>query len=227
MFILAIDTALTACSVAILDADADAVVAGDSLFMDRGHAEALVPMVEQVLSDARMGIADMERIAVTVGPGSFTGLRVGLSAARAFALACGRPAVGVTTLAALAAPYLALDDSTPVLAAIDARHGHVFLQLFGTGGRTLVAPRIAAAKDAARAAAIGAVRLVGSGAGLVADVWPPGEVTPSLVESVAVPDVAWVARLGAAADPSTAEPKPLYLRAPDAKPQDAARIARR
>ncbi len=72
--------------------------------MDRGHAEALVPMVEQVLSDARMGIADMERIAVTVGPAAYRAAWVGLSAARAFALACGRPAVGVTTLAALAAP---------------------------------------------------------------------------------------------------------------------------
>ena len=133
----------------------------------------------------------------------------------------------MTTLAALAAPFLALDDSTPVLAAIDARHGHVFMQVFGTGGRTLVSPRIAAVKDAARAAAMGAVRLVGSGAALVAEAWPPGEVAPALVETLAVPDVAWVARLGAAADPATAEPRPLYLRSPDAKPQTAARIARR
>ncbi|OYW60796.1 MAG: tRNA (adenosine(37)-N6)-threonylcarbamoyltransferase complex dimerization subunit type 1 TsaB [Rhizobiales bacterium 17-65-6] len=227
MLVLAIDTALTACSVAVLDADADTVVAGDSLFMDRGHAEALVPMVEQVLTGARLEFSAIDRIAVTVGPGSFTGLRVGLSAARSFALAAGKPAVGVTTLAALAAPFLALDDSTPVLAAIDARHGHVFMQVFGTGGRTLVSPRIAAVKDAARAAAMGAVRLVGSGAALVAEAWPPGEVAPALVETLAVPDVAWVARLGAAADPATAEPRPLYLRSPDAKPQTAARIARR
>lgn len=226
MHILALDTALTACSVAVLDLEADSVVAGDSVFMERGHAEALVPMVEQVLRDARLTFSDIGRIAVTVGPGSFTGLRVGLSAARGFALATGSPAVGVTTLAALAAPFLAYDDSLPVLAAIDARHGHVFLQMFGTGGRTLIAPRIASTREAARAAAMGSVRLVGSGAALVAEAWPPGEQPPVSCDALAAPDVAWIARLGAAADPATAEPKPLYLRAPDAKPQDGARIAR-
>ncbi len=226
MYILALDTALTACSVALLDAESDTIVAGDSVFMDRGHAEALVPMVEQVMQTARIGFSDLERVAVTVGPGSFTGLRVGLSAARGFALATGKPAVGVTTLAALAAPFLAFDDSHPVLCAIDARHGHVFLQLFGVGGRTLVPPRMASVKEAGRIAAIGAVRLVGSGAALVADAWPNGEPAPISVEQLAAPDVAWVARLGAAAEPASAEPKPLYLRAPDAKPQDGARIAR-
>lgn len=227
MFILALDTALTACSAAVLDLDADSVVAGDSIFMERGHAEALIPLVEQVMRDARLDFTDLERIAVTVGPGSFTGLRVGLSAARGFALVAGKPAVGVTTLAALAAPFLDMDDTLPVMAAIDARHGHVFLQMFGVGGRTLVAPRIAAARDAARSAAIGPVRLVGSGAAMVAEAWPPGEQTPVSVDVIPAPDVAWVARLGAVADPASAEPKPLYLRAPDAKPQDAARIARR
>ncbi|TCT06255.1 tRNA (adenosine(37)-N6)-threonylcarbamoyltransferase complex dimerization subunit type 1 TsaB [Aquabacter spiritensis] len=226
MFILALDTALTACSVAVMDLEADRVVAGDSLFMERGHAEALLPMVEQVMRDARITFAELDRIAVTVGPGSFTGLRVGLSAARGFALATGRPAVGVTTLAALAAPFLALDDSLPVLAAVDARHGHVFMQMFGFGGRTLVPPRIAAARDAARSAAIGAVRLVGSGAPLVAEAWPPGEAPPLSVDPLPAPDVAWVARLGGVAEPTTAEPKPLYLRPADAKPQDGARIAR-
>lgn len=226
MYILALDTALTACSVAVLDLETDGVVGGDSLFMERGHAEALVPMVEQVMRTARLGFEDLDRVAVTVGPGSFTGLRVGISAARGFALATGKPVVGVTTLAALAAPFLAFDDSVPVMAAIDARHGHVFLQMFGVGGRTLVPPRIASAKDAGRAAAMGAVRLVGSGAGLVAEAWPAGEQPPVSIEVVAAPDVAWVARLGAVAEPASAEPKPLYLRAPDAKPQDAARIAR-
>ncbi len=227
MFILAIDTALTACSVAVLALETDAIVAGDSIFMERGHAEALIPLVEQVMRDARLEFADLARVAVTVGPGSFTGLRVGISAARGFALATSKPVVGVTTLAALTAPFLAADDSLPILAAIDARHGHVFMQMFGVGGRTLVAPRAAAAKDAARAAAIGPVRIVGSGAMMVAEAWPPGEQLPVSTDAIAAPDVAWVARLGAVAEPSTAEAKPLYLRAPDAKPQDAARIARR
>lgn len=226
MYVLAIDTALAACSVAVLDAEADAIIAGDSLLMERGHAEALVPIVEQVMRDAGLEFRDLWRVAATVGPGSFTGLRVGLSAARGFGLVAQKPVVGVTTLSALAAPFLAMDDTLPVVAAIDARHGHVFLQMFGAGGRTLIAPRIAAVRDAARAAAIGAVRLVGSGAQLVADAWPPGERLPMAVEVMVAPDVAWVARLGAVADPARAEPRPLYLRPPDAKPQNAARIAR-
>ncbi|BAF90702.1 glycoprotease [Azorhizobium caulinodans ORS 571] len=227
MFVLALDTALAACSVAVLDVEADAIVAGDSLLMERGHAEALIPIVEQVMRDAQVDFRALWRVAVTMGPGSFTGLRVGLSAARGFGLVAGCPVVGVTTLSALAAPYLALDDTLPVVSAIDARHGHVYMQMFGAGGRTLIAPRIAAVKDAARSVAIGPVRLVGSGAALVAELWPPKEELPTVVETQVAPDVAWVARLGAVADPARAEPRPLYLRPPDAKPQDAARIARR
>lgn len=227
MYVLAIDTALTACSVAVLNGESDTIVAGDSVYMERGHAEALVPIVEQVMRDAGLDFPELDRVVATVGPGSFTGLRVGLSAARGFALVARRPVVGVSTLAALAAPFLAMDDTLPVVCAIDARHDHVFLQMFGTGGRTLIAPRVMSAKDAARSAAIGPVRIVGSGAGQVAEMWPPGETRPVAVEIMAAPDVAWVARLGAVADPAQAEPRPLYLKAPDAKPQDAARIARR
>lgn len=227
MYVLAIDTALTACSVAVLNGESDTIVAGDSVYMERGHAEALVPIVEQVMRDAGLDFSELDRVVATVGPGSFTGLRVGLSAARGFALVARRPVVGVSTLAALAAPFLAMDDSLPVVSAIDARHDHVFLQMFGTGGRTLIAPRVMSAKDAARSVAIGPVRIVGSGAAQVAQLWPPGETSPLAVEVMAAPDVAWVARLGAAADPAQAEPRPLYLKAPDAKPQNAARIARR
>ena len=226
MYILAIDTALSACSVAVLDAESDGVVAGDALLMERGHAEALIPLVERVMADAGLDFPDIGRFAVTVGPGSFTGLRVGISAARGFGLTSNRPVVGVTTLAALAAPYLAMDDSLPVVSAIDARHGHVFLQMFGVGGRTLITPRIIPVREAARSVAIGAARLVGTGAPLLAEMWPPGERAPFSVDDVPAPDVAWVARLGAAADPALAEPRPLYLRPPDAKPQAKARVAR-
>ena len=73
---------------------------------------------------------------MTTGPGSFTGLRVGIAAARGIALAADKPAVGLSTLSAYAAPHMATDDSFPVVAAIDARHGHVYLQVFSAGGRT-------------------------------------------------------------------------------------------
>jgi tRNA threonylcarbamoyladenosine biosynthesis protein TsaB len=228
MRILAIDTALVACSAAVLDTGARALMARESLPMARGHAEALMPMIARVMDQAGIEFADLDRIAVTVGPGSFTGLRVGIAAARGIALAAGKLAIGLSTLSALAAPHIAADAAQPVVSAIDARHGHVYLQVFGPGGRTLVTPRIASIDEAVRAAAdAGATRLAGSGAGLIAAAWPPGETPPATVDAQDAPDIHWVARLGAAAPDDQGPPRPLYLRAPDAQPQHAARLARR
>lgn len=228
MRVLAIDTALEACSAAVLDTERGATIASESKEMARGHAELLMPLIARVLDRARITFfSGIDRIAVTTGPGSFTGLRVGISAARGLALASGRPAVGLTTLAAYAAPYIASDDSLPVVAAVDARHDHVYLQVFGPGGRTLVTPRLVSLREALRVASTGAPRLVGTGAKLLADAWPVGERAPTLIDGRRAPDIDWVARLGAAATETGAPPKPLYLRAPDAQPQDAARLARR
>ena len=95
----------------MLDTDRQGGLTGRSVPMMRGHAEALMPMIAAVMSAAGMEFAALDRIAVTVGPGSFTGLRVGVAAARGIALAAGKPAVGLTTLAALAAPFF--DATTP------------------------------------------------------------------------------------------------------------------
>jgi tRNA threonylcarbamoyl adenosine modification protein YeaZ len=226
MRVLAIDTALEACAAAVLDTE-HGKVASESIPMVRGHAEALMPLIARVMAQADMPFAALDRIAVTTGPGSFTGLRVGISAARGIALAAAKPAVGLTTLAAYAAPHIAHDDKTAVAVAIDARHQHVYLQIFGSGGRTLVAPRIASVAEAVRAAAIGPVRIVGTGASMLAAAWPSREPAPALVDDRRAPDIIWVGRLAAAADESAGDPKPLYLRAPDAQPQDAARLPRR
>jgi tRNA threonylcarbamoyladenosine biosynthesis protein TsaB len=227
MRVLAIDTALDACSAAVLDTMVGGITAGQMLAMARGQAEALLPLVARVMDQAGIEFADLDRIAVTTGPGSYTGLRVGISAARGIALAAGKPTVGLSTLAGLAAPLIAEDDSTHVVAAIDARHDHVYIQIFGTGGRTLVAPRIATLRDALRAAITGPARLVGSGATLLANAWPKDADPPLLVTARSAPDIGWIARLGAAAGEGYGPPRPLYLRAPDAQPQDAARLPRR
>ena len=116
--------------------------------MMRGHAEAVMPLIARVMDQAGIEFASLDRIAVTTGPGSFTGLRVGISAARGIALAAGKPAVGLSTLAGFAAPHIAENDNSAVVAAIDARHEHVYLQVFGTGGRTVVPPRIAPLQEA-------------------------------------------------------------------------------
>ena len=227
MRVLAIDTALAACSAALLDLDRGGILAHQSRAMERGHAEALMPMIARVMKASGIAFAGLDRIAVTTGPGSFTGLRVGIAAARGLALAAGKPAVGLTTLAAYAAPLIAADDTLPVVSAIDARHDHVYLQVFGPGGRTIVAPRLAPLREALRAAASGAPRLVGTAAAMLAAAWPAGERAPSLVDPRRAPDIDWVARLGAAAVETGVPPKPLYLRAPDAQPQNAAQLARR
>lgn len=216
---------------AVLDTAGDGVLTSLSLPMVRGHAEALMPLIAQVMADADCTFPELDRIAVTCGPGSFTGLRVGISAARGIALAADRPACGLTTLAAFAAPLIAADETTPVAVAVDARHRHVYLQVFGPGGRTLVAPRIASLADAVRetitAAGDGAVRLAGNAAELLAAEWPSDQSTPASIEKDKVPDIMWVARLGAVATGDHGSPRPLYLRAPDAQPQDAARLPRR
>jgi tRNA threonylcarbamoyladenosine biosynthesis protein TsaB len=227
MRVLAIDTALAACSAAVLDTRHVAVVASETLPMTRGHAEAVMPLIARVMDQAGLDFATLDRIAVTTGPGSFTGLRVGISAARGIALAAGKPAVGLSTLAGFAAPHIAEDDDTTVVAAIDARHEHVYLQVFGAGGKTVVPPRIAPLREAVRAAAASPARIVGSGAELIARQWPKSEPAPVLVEQLGAPDIGWIARLGAAAADGHGPPKPLYLRAPDAQPQDAARLPRR
>jgi tRNA threonylcarbamoyl adenosine modification protein YeaZ len=227
MRVLAIDTALEACSVAILDTDHSDVRVHESVPMQRGHAEALMPLIARVLDRAQLAFAALDRVAVTTGPGSFTGLRVGIAAARGIALAAGKPAIGLSTLAAFAAPFIAADDTLPVVVAIDARHDHVYLQIFGPGGRTVVAPRVAPLREALRVSAIGAPRITGTAANKLAAIWPAGARAPTAVEQRSAPNIDWVARLGAAATDTGTPPKPLYLRAPDAHPQDAMQLARR
>jgi tRNA threonylcarbamoyladenosine biosynthesis protein TsaB len=224
MRILAIDTALEACAAGVIEMP-DRVIAQESIAMTRGHAEALMPLIARLMDQTGMAFSDLDRIAVTVGPGSFTGLRVGIAAARGIALAAGKPAVGVSTLAALAAPYLSKDDTRPVVAAVDARHDHVYFELFGPGGRVVVTPRLMPVGDAIRAAT-GAAVIAGSGAGILAASWPEGTPLPA-IETQGAASIASIARLAAQADAARALPKPLYLRRPDARPQDAARLPRR
>jgi tRNA threonylcarbamoyl adenosine modification protein YeaZ len=225
MRVLAIDTALEACSAAVLDTEGKTV--SESLPMVRGHAEALMPLVERVMRRAGTAFPALDRIAVTTGPGSFTGLRVGISAARGIALATGKPAYGLTTLGAYAASHIAEDNKSTIAVAIDARHQQVYLQVFGPGGRTLVPPRIASIAEAIGAAAGERVRIVGTGADMLMAAWPTDRPAPAKVENKRAPDIVWVGRMAVAATEPPAPPKPLYLRAPDAQPQDAARLPRR
>jgi tRNA threonylcarbamoyladenosine biosynthesis protein TsaB len=218
MLILAIDTALDACAAAVLDTDSGQLIAQESQSMKRGHAEALMPLIGRVIAASDFAFTGLDRIAVTTGPGSFTGLRVGLSAARGIALAANVPVVGVTTLGAYAAPVVSQNAEAPVVAAIDARHDHVYLQVVSGNGSALVRPCVAPIDEALNTWRFGAPHLVGNAAGLLAERWPSHAVAPIEVDAQPAPDISWVGWLGAAVSPDTAPPRPFYLRAPDAKP---------
>jgi tRNA threonylcarbamoyladenosine biosynthesis protein TsaB len=218
MRILAIDTALPKVSVCVLDTSAPDATLIEQADMKRGHAEALMPMVRSAVSKSRAGFSGLDRVAVSVGPGSFTGIRVGLAAARAIGLALRIPVVGVSTLAAFAAPIIAAGGTEVVASSVDAHHGNLYMQAFDRGGRSLVTPRVVSIRDAVRSLGAGPVKLVGNGAPLMAiEAWSIGLAVEVTGEAEA-PDIAFVARLGLVADPAHAPPRPLYLKAPDARP---------
>ena len=207
MIVLALDTALAACSVAVTRGNA--VLAAVSEPMLRGHQERLAPMVQEAMAEAGLAFAAVDRIGVTVGPGSFTGLRVGLAFAKGLGLALGRPCVGVGTLEALAA-------SAPgpglTAAVIDARREQVYLQAFDGGAAVMAPDALDGATAAARLAELwrgGPLRLVGPGALLLAGIAPE-----AVVIERAAPDPAVICALAAG---RTTPARPLYLRAPDAK----------
>ena len=214
MIVLAIDTAGTGCHAALYDSRTDAVLGAAGADIGRGHAERLMEFVDGALAASGLDLPSVERIAVTVGPGSFTGIRVGVAAARGLALALGVPAVGVSSLAALAADRQA---GTPLLVAMDAKRDEVYWQAFAADGQALSPPALAGI-DAARGIAAGHEgALAGSAAALLrAD-------APQETDGVSI---ATVARLGARLDPQGHLPRPLYLRGPDAKPQAGFAIRR-
>src|ERR1700687_2225580 len=195
MLILAIDTALDACAAGVLDTDAGKLIAQESQAMKRGHAEALMPLIARVMKESGITFASLDRIAVTTGPGSFTGLRVGLSAARGIALAANKPVVGLTTLSAYAAPVVSENGEQPVISVIDARHDHVYFQVVSGNGSLLIRPKVAPIEEALEAARFGAPHLVGNAARILADRWKAEAPPPFKVDFQPAPDIAWVAWL--------------------------------
>lgn len=209
--ILAVDTCLNACSAAVCEGER--VLASAVEPMTRGHQERLAPLTGELMSKAGLRFVELDRIAVTVGPGSFTGLRVGLAFAKGLGLALGRPCVGVGALQALASA--AAGPESLVAACIDAGRGQVYLQAF-IDARPAMAPdvlplEVAAARLVELFGGAPAV-LAGPGAPLLHPVLPGARLAASPQADPVV-----VARLAAAVKPPFASPRPLYLRAPDAR----------
>jgi tRNA threonylcarbamoyladenosine biosynthesis protein TsaB len=207
--ILAVDTALGACSVALLDDDK--TIAHIFEAMDRGHAERLAPMVEEAMQG--MEFSSLQRLAVTTGPGTFTGQRVGLAFMRGLRLALHVPLTGVTTLEAIATA--AMHETGKARAAVihDARREEAYL-LLQEGGTVAQPPAVMPFQDAiAHIHAFGPCALAGTGAAMAA----AGLGSEFALSSIRQPDALWVARLAQRLPASKDVPGPLYLRAPDAK----------
>jgi tRNA threonylcarbamoyl adenosine modification protein YeaZ len=220
MNLLAIDTALDRCSVGIAAGDQPPLLVSETI--GRGHAERLFGMVSAAMAEAGLGFPDLGRIAVTVGPGSFTGVRVGIAAARGFALVTGCPVAGIGTLDVIAEGARALAGAVPAMAVLDARRDEVYAAAFDATGRPLFAAEAGPAHAFAGRLPPGMV-LAGSGARLVAAAAATTGIR--IVHEDTAPDIGALVRLGRAAPEPAGPPRPLYLRAPDAKPQSAA-IAR-
>ena len=231
MNVLAFDTCFSAVSVAVRWQGAGGERLLREAYEERsaGHAERLFPMMAEVMDGTGLPFAAIDRIAVTLGPGTFTGVRVGISAARALALALGKPVVGITSLAAMAlrAEELPIEDgaeallgerlgSRQLVVAVDARRGSLYFQSFASGRETGDALLLTPEEAALRIDRDGAV-VVGSGASAVAAaVRKSGGEAQALLPGLQ-PHARTLAETAAGLAP-IAPVKPLYLRAPDAKP---------
>ncbi|MGZ5927617.1 MAG: tRNA (adenosine(37)-N6)-threonylcarbamoyltransferase complex dimerization subunit type 1 TsaB [Rhizomicrobium sp.] len=205
--LLAVDTALGACSVAVLDGDR--ILAHRFQEMTRGHAEALAPMVDEAMRHAGIAFAALDRLAVTTGPGTFTGQRVGLAFMRGLRVGLKKPLIGVTTLEAMAAAT----DADRAAAIHDAKRDEAYLLLWENGA-TILAPTVMAFDDAvARIRAFGPCALCGTGAEAAGAKLGRGFVLTDIRQ----PDALQVARLAMTRPVPDRPPAPLYLRAPDAK----------
>jgi tRNA threonylcarbamoyladenosine biosynthesis protein TsaB len=202
--LLAVDTALGACSAAVLEVDR--VLACRHVAMERGHAEALAPMVEAVMAEAGLTFDKLDKLAVTTGPGTFTGQRVGLAFMRGLRVALRKPLLGVTTLAAMAEQARCQTGCKNAAAVHDAKREEVYLEVLGGTPRLM---RFEEAVEVLRG--IVDLALAGSAAARLA-----GLLDSVRVANIFAPDAVWVAKLATKMETSSV-PRPLYLRPPDAK----------
>lgn len=224
MNVLAFDTCFGACSVAVgrgLEGAQPSIVDLSEPMLS-GHAERLLPMISDVMTKSGLSFADLDRIAVTTGPGTFTGTRTGIAAARALALATDCATVGLSSLAVMAAacPLGPGNDLSPLAIVVDARRGEVYLQIFKDGA-PLSEPEIVMIETAARSGPEGPIVFAGSGAAAVAEAARIQGRQATAIEPDLLPRAADMLAMALRARPSDAPLRPLYLRPPDAKPQTA------
>jgi len=224
MKILALDTALNACSVAIIEGENIRAFSHEE--RSRGHAETLLPLIQTLMEEAQFSFKDLDLIAVSVGPGTFTGLRIGLAAARGLSLASSTPCIGVTTLEALAAsvkPEKA--KGRPIVATADARRKEIYTQSFAYQEKDVFPSPIGAAEavpieKADRAVPKRPFVILGNGAQLLMRAGKIQSETCEILELDSNPDARLIAAIASRRGlppKGSPSPAPLYLRKPDAK----------
>lgn len=233
MNVLAFDTCFDACSVCVARHGNGGMteLANVSECFATGHAEQLIPFVDDSMRRAGVAFSDIDRIAVTIGPGTFTGTRIGIAAARGLALATQIEIVSTTSLAVMAEVAVgALGSSRPdgdLAVAVDARRDQVYLQLFGMGGLDSKSPPMLLSVDeASKIGGDGPLCIAGSGAELVATAAARRGREASAHLADILPDATALAHMAVALPVVKSGLVPLYLRPPDAKPQDGKAIAR-
>ena len=234
MNILALDTTLAACSVACVAFDSVArdvrILASKRESMARGHAETLVPMIAQTMADTGIDFEHLDRIAVTTGPGSFTGLRVGVATARGLGLALAIPVIGVVTMDALARDFVDANpgNTSPFAVLLDARRDQLYLRNYDATGHPGADPVVCNLADTGDQIGGADYLLVGPGSDLLAEksllkFAHNGVARLAFSEG---PSARSVAIIAAENDETVSPPSPLYLRPADAKPQDHKSLAR-
>lgn len=214
--LLVFDTSMAACSVAAYDMAERRVLASRFVLMERGHADALAPMIRQVMDEAEIAFGDLTRLGVTLGPGTFTGVRTGIAMARGLALALDVRIASLDTLTAIAAN--AAPGKAPLVIAADARRDEIYFL-----GASDEVPMVLPVVEAARRLPEGQSFVLGTGAEALIAAAPEGRLVR--LSGGDMPDATNFARLCATRPVSELSPEPLYLRPPDAKPQHQAVIA--
>ncbi|MBU0584535.1 MAG: tRNA (adenosine(37)-N6)-threonylcarbamoyltransferase complex dimerization subunit type 1 TsaB [Alphaproteobacteria bacterium] len=215
MKLLAIDTASVICAACVYDTVARQEDGRAVLDLGKGHAEHLMAVVGNAMQRAKITFPELDAVAVSIGPGSFTGVRVGVAAARGLAMALKVPAIGVTTLEALAAEARQRFGDVTVMSAIGAGRGEINAAVYGETGATLVEPTVMTLDEAVLLARRRSTVVVGSAGPRIA-VELPAVKTGS---TSATADIGYYAAIAAGRDAGGEKPRPLYLRGADAKPQ--------
>jgi tRNA threonylcarbamoyladenosine biosynthesis protein TsaB len=227
MNILALETSMGACGVAVLKiASGDRSVVTREERMTKGHAEALMPMLAAGMQEAGLDFSQLHLVAATLGPGSFTGVRIAIAAARALALVTPAKLWGTDSLSVMARSVLSTGalsgHATPFVVAIDARAGQLYFGLFEADGRKRMGPLLLSHEAAAEHLPAQTSLAVGSGAAALADAASRNGLRIEARLPDFQPNAVALVELAAEADETLPTLRPLYLRAPDAKPQTGA-----